>query len=174
MKDTNKDNNNKITIGKRTLILSLVVVVSLSVLLILSGPISSSLLSLSPIKLNQVQAQQQPSSQPQQPSSQPQQPSSQSSSQPQQLHDSSKNAVQAAKTSSCSTDSQCKSGQICYNGACTAPTTSTCSARGQYLSSSGKSCVSSSVLMKYHKVANVQHVREVHQYVHPILMHVVL
>lgn len=82
MKDSNKDDkNNKITISKRTIILSLVVIVSISVLLIMSGPLSSSLLSsLSPVKIKQVRAQQQPSSRPQQPTSRSQQPSSSSSS----------------------------------------------------------------------------------------------
>ena len=70
-KDNNNNNTNKITIRKRTLVISIAVIVSLSVFLVVSGPLSS--LTLSPI-LKQAGAQQQPSSQPQQPSSQPQQP----------------------------------------------------------------------------------------------------
>jgi cytoskeletal protein RodZ len=73
LKDSN--NRHKVTVNKRNFILSLVLVVSLSVFLITSGPLSSSFLLSSPIK--QVRAQQQPSSRPQQPTSQQQQPTSQ-------------------------------------------------------------------------------------------------
>ena len=54
--------DNNITIGKRTLILEIVVVMSISVFLLLSGPLAS-LLLLSPT-IKQVLAQQQPTSQP--------------------------------------------------------------------------------------------------------------
>src|SRR5919202_2878257 len=80
VKDSKRDNNN-INIDKRSLILSLVLVASLSVFLVASGPLTSSFIS-SPIK--QVRAQQQPSSRPQQPSSVPSSSSQQPSSQPQQ------------------------------------------------------------------------------------------
>src|SRR6188472_3128313 len=64
--------DNNITIGKRTLILSIVVVMCISILLLLSGPLASLLLLTSTIK--QVRAQQQPTSQPPPETTSPTQP----------------------------------------------------------------------------------------------------
>ena len=41
----------------------------------------------------------------------------------------------------CTTDANCKSGQICSGGVCVAPTASTCEQKNQFLDSKGRSCV---------------------------------
>jgi Stigma-specific protein, Stig1 len=146
-----KDSRDKITIGKHTLILSLVIVASLSVFLVVIGPLSSSLLSsLSPVKIKQVQAQQQPTSRPQQPTSQSQQPSSRSqqpSSQPQQPS-SKPSSIASPQSSSnspvrpgdlCNSSSQCPPNHECINGVCVHKAHVSCSDSSQC--ASGQTCV---------------------------------